>query len=478
MKPNLLFVLADQLRPDFLGCYGAGFVRTPNLDALARRGVVFGQAYSPHPVCVAARAALLTGMHSLRTGVLDNGLFLRPDRAQAGIATWPELLTGAGYHTAAIGKMHFYPWDLRLGFQYRRVAEDKRWLQIRDDYWHFLRRNGHRKYHGQEHAGYHEWAGAIVNKLPWELQVDHWVGQETCDFIRAHGQDGPWALMVGFPGPHCPYDPDPRFMEGLADDAMPDPVPDAGDTPGLLQRCIAGNRRPWNGVDYSSFTRPQKLRIRRHYAALVQQIDVAMCQVLRTLDEQGLSDETVIVFTSDHGDYLGDHGMIGKGTFYQSSWHVPLIVALPGATARRSDELVSLSDVTATLLELAGVERPGNMDAQPLPLEAGAGRDHLIGALADSWCIQRERWRLAKYGTGEATLFDLAEDPREQRNLAEDPAHHATYRRLDAELTSAAMRLTLDAHAPERVYANDLSQDEAFGREGWQRLHPRPVGGN
>jgi arylsulfatase A-like enzyme len=475
--PNLVFLMPDQLRPDFLGCYGADFVRTPNIDGLAEQGVRFTRAYSEHPVCVPARAALLTGRHALKTGVLDNGLFLRPDYRACGLATWPELLAERGYLTAGVGKMHFYPWDARLGFGYRRIAEDKRWIHIRDDYYHYLHARGERKYHGNEHAGYFEQKGAIVNRLSWELQPDHFVGLEACRFIREHGREGPFALMVGFPGPHCPYDPAPEFLSEIDPAAMPEPIPDAGDTPRLREQNVAGNRRPWNGVDYAEFSREQKLRIRAHYAALVAQIDREVGAIVAALSEDGLLDDTIIIFASDHGDYLGDHNLIGKGHFYESSCHVPLIVRTPsGAGVAVRDDLVALTDVTATLLRLGGVDLPARLDSRPLPgvgIDGATGRDHLIGALADAWMIQEGRWRLAKYGTGEAVLFDLDADPLEQRNLIDDSGHAGVARDLDARLTQAIMAGMVESHAAQRVYVRDLSQDAAFGREGWQRPYPR-----
>src|SRR5262244_2231005 len=151
--------------------------------------------------------------------------------------------------------MHFYPWDARFGFQHRRIAEDKRWLHVRDDYWH---ERGHRKYHGKESDGYFENKGAIVSRLSLELGWDAWVGDEACRFIREHGRAGPFAMMVGFPGPHCPYDPAAESLVDVDESAMPAPVPDAGDTPRLLAQTIAGNKRPWNGVDYGEFTGAQK----------------------------------------------------------------------------------------------------------------------------------------------------------------------------------------------------------------------------
>ena len=474
-QPNLVFILPDQLRYDFLSCYGASFIETPHIDALAAEGVRYQRAYSAHPVCVPARVSLISGLHASHTGVLDNGQFLRPDYAACGLRTWPEILNAAGYYTAAIGKMHFYPWDLRLGFQYRAIAEDKRWIHIRDDYYHFLHARGLRRYHGNEHEGYYENRGAIINRLPWECSVDHFVGQEACRFIRDHGKDGPFAMMVGFPGPHCPYDPTPEYATFDPAD-MPKAVPEApGDTPKLREQNVAGNRGPWNGVDYAEFTDAHKAKIRAHYAGLVKAIDDEVGDILGALLEQGLLENTIIVFASDHGDYLGDHNLIGKGHFFEASCHVPMIVRLPGQAATVQDDLVELTDVTATLLGLAGSEVPAHMDSTPLP---GLGlattpRERIVGQLAGGWSLYDGEWRLSKYATGEVTLFNLAEDPQEQCNRANDPGCRERLAAMDAELTRTIMHGMQEAFFDRRVYVRDLSQDPWFGREGWVRPYPR-----
>ncbi|MFO7916980.1 MAG: sulfatase-like hydrolase/transferase [Anaerolineae bacterium] len=479
-KPNLVFIMPDQLRSDFLSCYDAPFIDTPHIDSLVERGVLFSNAYSPHPLCVPARVSLLTGMNAARTGVLSNGQFLRADYRDCGISTWPEILRQNGYYTAAIGKMHFYPWDLRLGFQYRVIAEDKRWIHIRDDYYHFLRCHGYRKLHGKEHEGYFENKGAIINKIPWEYSVDHFVGQESCRFIREYGDEGPFAMMIGFPGPHCPYDPSPEFLDPFDPRDMPEPVPKVeGQAPQLQQQNIEGNRRPWNGVDYTEFPVTQKKRIRAHYAGLVKQIDYEMGQILDALREKDLLDNTIIIFSSDHGDYLGDHDLIGKGTFFEASCHVPLLVYLPWADGTATNqELVTLTDVTATMLRFAGCQVPDYMDSIPLPgfdLGDRESREHIMGILQGGWMIYDGEWRLAKYATGEELLFNLHEDPREQNNLIDDERYAQIFRKLDMELVPALMRSLNDAFHDRRVYTKDLSQTTAFGREGWYRPYPRKV---
>ncbi|MDP6511570.1 MAG: sulfatase-like hydrolase/transferase [SAR202 cluster bacterium] len=479
-RPNIVFILPDQLRPDFLSCYGADFIDTPNIDWIADNGTRYDGAYSASPVCVPARTALLTGMNAIRNGVADNLHAVRGDYNEVGIQTWPQLLADAGYYTAAIGKMHFYPWDARHGFQYRVIAEDKRWLQVRDDYYHYLKEFGLRKLHGNEHEGYFENRGAIINRLPWEHNVDRFVGREACRFIENYGGDGPFAMMVGFPGPHCPYDPASDFPETFEPAEMPDAIPEVpGDTPKLRQNNIDGNKRDWNGVDYTEFTDSHKQKIRAHYASLVKHIDHEVGEIIGSLREQGLLDNTLIIFSTDHADYLGDHNLIGKASFYESAWKIPLMARIPGQQSGQvCDNLVELRDVTATMLATAGVDVPPHMDSRPLPelgLTSHAPRQRIIGMLTDGWCNFDGQWKLAKYATGETVLFNLNDDPDEQRNLASDPTFSEVYRRLDTELTQELMESYRFAMHDRLAQAGDMSQDQGFGREGWRRPWPAPV---
>jgi arylsulfatase A-like enzyme len=411
----------------------------------------------------------------MRNGVLDNTVWLRPDLAASGVRTWPELLNSEGYYTAGIGKMHFYPWDTNHGLQYRVVAEDKRWIHIRDDYYHFLRAHGERKYHGNEHEGYLDNKGAILNRLPWELSVDHFVGAEAARFIKSYGSDGPFAAMVSFPGPHCPYDPNMEYLDQIDPTTMPAAIPAVpGDADKLIQNNVEGNSKPWNGVDYSTFTDAHKQKIRAHYAASVQQIDDEVGRIVATLKEEALWEKTIIIFASDHGDYLGDHGFIGKGTYYEGSTHIPLIVRVPGGAPGVQSGLVELTDVTATMLAFGGARAPQPQDARPLP---GLGlateaRTMLFGFVSNGWMAYDGRWKLCKYATGEQHLFDLANDNHEQHNRINDPTAFAELRRLDDALTREIMRSLALSFNAQKVDTTGMSQEEGFGREGWQRTYP------
>ena len=205
--------------------------------------------------------------------------------------------------------MHFYPWDAMMGYDERIICEDKRWLHIQDDYADFLAERGLRKMHGNEHQGYFENRGAFVHQHPFDASWDYFVGDAAARFIRNYDRRQPFAAMVGFPGPHCPYDPSPEYAERFDPAAMPPAIPEvAGEHPQMRQENINGNKLPWNGVDYTEFDETHKRRIRTHYAALVKQIDDEVGAILQALRSTGRWEETVVIFCSDHGDHLGDHG--------------------------------------------------------------------------------------------------------------------------------------------------------------------------
>ena len=485
-RPNLLFIMPDQLRHDFLSCYGAPHINTPNIDRIGNEGIRYERAYSLHPVCVPARCALLTGLNAWRTHVLTNGNYLRPDHRACGMPTWPQLLADHGYLTSAIGKMHFYPWDASFGFEHRIACEDKVWVNIRDDYWHYLQARGHRKYMGKEHEGYDEQRGACISRLPWDCYWDYFVGEEAARFIRDYDDERPFACMVGFPGPHDPYDPTAEFLEQVDVDKIPDPIP--GDP---IHRDVSDGVHPkrpsnqprWLPETPGPYTDEQKRRVRAHYSALILQIDHEVGRILDALEERGQLDNTLIIFASDHGDMVGDHGINAKGNFYEGSAHVPMLVRPPagftGAAAGEvRDDLVCLTDVTATLLAASGHGVPAYMDSRPLPglgLDGESQHEVLVGGLQSGWMAYDGRYKLVKYGNGGVGLFDLVEDPTEQRNLIDSAEHTAEYRRLDTVLYQEIMRSVQQSHDYNLVYSprdDALWASEEFGQPGWQRTYP------
>ncbi|MBN98478.1 MAG: hypothetical protein CME16_04410, partial [Gemmatimonadetes bacterium] len=243
------------------------------------------------------------------------------------------------------------------------------------------------------------------------------------------------------------------------------------------------------GGDYASITvgiehngnhyQLQKKKVRAHYAALVIQIDFEVGAILDALRDTGQLDNTIVIFASDHGDHLGDHNLIGKGDFYQSSIKVPLLVRLPSATGGAiCNDLVSIGDITATMLQLGGCQPPSYMDSKPLPLPglpAPSTRQSIFGFLASGCMHLEDEWKLVKYACGDTLLFNLLEDPLEQHNRVDDPACLPVYRRLDGVLTAQILDSVHAGHGDKKVAHNLLCYDEDFGRKGWRRPYPQRI---
>jgi len=470
--PNILFLMPDQLRADFLGCYGAGFARTPALDALAARSTVYERCLSPTPICVPARASLMTGATSLETGVTTNGQWLRPDHAACGIETWPAMLSSAGYRTYGVGKMHFAPWDDLGGFDQRVIAEDKRHTDIPDDYAAYLENLGERKRHGRELDGYLENGGACISPLPAEQQVDAWCADRAAELIEAHDPAQPFAMMVGFPSPHCPYDPPADIAALFEPGDMPPPAPATPESEALRPWLIRNMRNPWADIDYAEFTDEQIARVRAHYSALIHLLDRAVGRILDALEANGLAQNTVIVFSSDHGDFVGDYRMVCKNFFMDGSVRVPMIVHVPGQMPERRADTVALPDVYPTFLGLAGIAPRAGTFRDLLAPPPDVARP-ICGFVHRGMMIEQGRMKLCRYREGPVTLHDVDTDPQEQRNLAHDPAYAAIREALDAQLTDWLIAETIKGHAEKATHA---PPGEDRHTRGWQRPYPNVAG--
>ncbi|HEX2517207.1 MAG TPA: sulfatase-like hydrolase/transferase [Chloroflexota bacterium] len=448
---NLLFITTDQQRWDSLPCYGLDFMRTPHLDRLAREGVVFERAYTPAPLCVPMRAALMSGQWPATLGVLDNSQWFPAGTGgvegagRDGVPVWPEAVTGAGYRTAGIGKMHFTPWDARLGFVERITAEDKRQYFWPDDYEKFLRANGIAKHHPTGLPGYFETLQASVFPHPRRFHVDAYVGDQAADWIARYGGAGqpPFAAWVSFPGPHDPYDP-PQEMAAMYDEApIPEPIP-APAGAGAARGQGGVRQSPLYQLDLSRATAEHYRRWRAHYYANISLIDEGIGKILGALEESGALERTLIVFTSDHGDALGDHGLAYKSAFYEPIARVPLLVRGPGVTpGGRCPALISTLDLVPLFYRTCGLEPPPvvqGIDPTPLLRDPFApGRAFVFSELQGRTMVRDERFKYVHYRDRECELYDLQADPTEERNLAPDPAHTGELARLRGLLVEHAL---------------------------------------
>ncbi|MBO9607145.1 MAG: sulfatase-like hydrolase/transferase [Paenibacillaceae bacterium] len=468
MKRNLLFITTDQQRQDSLPCYGLPFIRTPHLDRLAAEGTTFDQCYVPAPLCVPCRAAIMSGYYPSSVGTLKNDTWLEPN-----VPTWPELIGQAGYRTAGIGKMHFAPWDILNGFDERIVCEDKRHSYIPDDHAQFLQKHGLERPHPADFPNYYETNGAPVYPYDKRFHPDAYIADQAAEWLDRNG-DSPFAVWVSFVGPHDPYDPPAELASMYEHEAIPEPLPVPDDLEDKV--AIRQQRTFSNSLHNSMFridplnTTPEQFRTwRSHYYANISLIDEGVGKILETLERKGILDNTTIVFTSDHGDALGDHGTVYKGFFYESMVKVPLIVRGPDVPASlRVGELVGTLDLIPYFFETCGVEAPSDLPGRSirglLDRSEEERRPYVFSELDNRAMVREERYKYIFYSSGEKELYDLASDPHEMINLANRESSRDVVDRLHQALALHMME-TRNVHTKfnrKVAYAKRLELEEAY----------------
>lgn len=450
-RPNILFIMADQLAPRFLPVYGHPLVQGPHLAALAEQAVVFDSAYCPSPLCSPSRAAMLCGQQPSRTGVYDNAAEFRAE-----IPTFAHYLRQAGYRTALSGKMHFVGPDQRHGFEERLTTDiypaDFGWTPDWTD--------------PATRPDFYYGTPAFMEAGPCRRsnQIDY--DEETMYAARRHlfdvarGTDTrPFCLVVSMTHPHDPYYILPRYWDAYAEAEIDLPYlstsPDPTDPHWLRIRHLLGIDRA------GDVTETHVRRARRAYYGAVSFIDHQVGVLLETLKETGLDRDTMVVFAADHGDMLGERGLWDKMTWYENAARVPLIVSHPGAFGpRRVARSVSTIDLLPTFAEIAGdgaaPDYAAPIDGRSLlpHLSGTGGHDEVLGeylaegAIAPLLMIRRGRHKYIRGQGDPEQLYDLADDPPEQHNLAADPAHAALMATLRSE---AARRWDEDALRAEVI---------------------------
>ncbi len=449
-RPHIVLIITDQQRYDTIGALGFPHVETPNLDRLAREGTVFSRCYAAGLSCVPSRASMFTGYYPHTIGVLKNGCEWRH--------SWIERLDDVGYHTVNIGKMHTIPFDTPCGFRERYNIENKdRFLEGRyyfDEWDRALAANGLVKQQRElyrKRSDYKERLGAFEWELPERLHSDMFTGDLAKWWLTAHPKADPLFCQIGFPGPHPPYDPTPRFIERYMDKDLPiDPI-----TPEDLEgqpEAYRAYRLHTTEVDHDSVVHRTDLspdarfRQRAYYLANMTMIDEKVGEIMQTLEAEGYLDNSIIVFTSDHGDCLGDHGLSQKWSTYEQIVRAPTIVWGPGIvkSGHVVDSLCQHFDVCHALLELAGVEVPESFESvSALPALRGDdwdGRTHVFAEQCRDLnmtgtdfvtMVRSPDWKLTHFlGVDDGLLFDLRNDPGETCNLWRDPGASAAKREL------------------------------------------------
>jgi arylsulfatase len=436
-KNNVLILFTDMQRADTIHALGNPTIRTPNLDRLAREGTAFTRCFSPSPVCIPARCCMHYGIYPEKTGLFDNGRMM-DDNGRS----YPAVLGAQGYRTHSIGKCHFTPDANALrGFQSREIQEEGCRHPERDDYLRWLKENGYNTFepHGARGEMYYI---PQVSTLPAAAHPSQWIGDRTSRFIaEATADRRPWCLFSSFIHPHPPFAPPIPWHKLYRSPDMPLPfLPEnADELLTWINRYQNRYKHRDRGFDFNL------LRvIKAYYYATLSFVDYQIGRILQTLEESGQMDRTLILFTSDHGEHLGDLGCFGKRSMHDASARVPLLARLPGrfAAGQRADTAVSLCDVFPTLLGACGIEADG-LDLAGDDLAAIARRpepDRVVHSLFEKGASliamsANARWKYV-YSAGDRRewLFDSQNDPRETRSLADDDASASVKQELKTKL--------------------------------------------
>ncbi len=444
-RPNVIFVVCDDLRPQALSCYGSNHVQTPNIDALAQTGVRFQNAFCTTSLCSPSRASILTGLYAHRHGVRDNFTEL-----PGTIAHWPQQLRSEGYSTAYVGKWH--------------MGEDND--QPRPGFDWFVTHKGQGRYFDTEwniNGKLRETRPGYYTTVVTDLAIE-WLGQQR--------HDRPWALCLGHKAPHSFYFPEEKYSHTFDDVEIPYP-------PSAFQleskpRWISERRYTWHGIYGPLFEwrkkfpddRPEAVtdftNMVRAYWGTVLSVDDSIGRLTQYLRETKQYDNTLIIFMGDNGLLEGEHGMVDKRTMHEPSIRIPLIARGPGITNQKVlKQQVLTIDMAPSILDLCGAKPiPGVQGKSWKPLAETSSRAAEDASWRTAWFyeynyekqfpftpnvrgIRTDRWKFIRYPHGDgspdrhrAELYDLSRDPEEIVNLADDPQHLDVRKDLEAQLAA------------------------------------------
>ena len=453
--PNILLLMTDQQRFDSLGCYGCKIVPTPNFDRLAKEGALFENCYVNNPICTPSRASILTGKP-----LPGHNVYRLHDIIPKDQWLFPKHLQSKSYKTALLGKLHVSGWcherDFRSsndGFDIFEPALDP--FNVRgknNSYGQWLKKN-HPEFHDKLAK-----KGGEIGNIPVEVHFTHWAAERTINFLESREKDKPFFCFMSVVDPHDPYNCFPEeYVKLVNESEIPDPVIKEGQTEASPEGVRREHEHNYLG-GFDNYTKKQIHQMREGYYAAVGFVDWEVGRVLDVLEKQGIKDNTLIIFASDHGDMLGDHELMAKGAFfYDPCVKVPLIMRFPGKIKRgkRVKELVQPHDIAATILAQAGISQDKLKEIMPDSIDlismiqnkpgSEKARDHAVcmypnTSIGDNklyWDppIHAKMFRDKKYKLNvynyepddkkiiEGELYDMESDPYEIRNLWDDPKY-------------------------------------------------------
>jgi choline-sulfatase len=450
-KPNILLVMADQMVPFLTGAYGHPVVKTPNLDRLVHDGIRFDAAYSPCPICAPARASLLTGKHVSSIGAYDNAAPVGSDEP-----TFAHYLSIAGYDTVASGKMHWVGPDQLHGFE-RRLTTDifpsgYQWVAAREAQGDYADLHAMPIAIDYVTAGVRQWSLQLEYDEETHFRALQYIQQRrmqvggTMQKPAQERDPRPFLLMASYAHPHEPFHVTQQMWDEYeeAEIELPSFPENLDESYSMMDRWL----NAFHGVHRIDLQNAENLyNMRRAYYALVTYVDRKVGELVEALENVGLLDNTIVIFCSDHGDMLGEKGMVQKRTFYEWSARVPLIVRFPdGRHAGKSiRQPVSLMDLAPTVLDMAGIEEDIRlpMDGQSLmglidDTDAGErtvfSEIHSEGVCATCFMARKGKYKYVYIHGHEPQLFHLEADPGEWANLAGRPAYQEMEEYLRAEI--------------------------------------------
>lgn len=477
-QPNILLITTDQQRYDSAGQAAPSFVRTPHFDHLTREGITFTSAYADCPICVPSRVSIMTGQYAFTHGMMDNG---QTSQVLARDRSLPSLLRAQGYQTAAIGKMHFSPERARHGFDE---------MIIPADYYREMGRSGSLLQPMRHGLGQNELYPGMAT-VPESATLTSWIAERCVDYIRdRRDPTAPFFLWCSFSKPHPPLDPPEPYYSMYRGCPIPEPVyGDWSDD----QRCPPAMKRfrqRWS----LDLVPPEVIRqARAAYYGLVTQIDYNMGRVFAALQDLRLFDDTLILYTSDHGEYLGDHHTGSKVFFHEPSAHVPFVLRLPKRWEDRKHgttvpDPITLADVLPTLLTAAEGCSPDWVDGQDLIALARGRLDSPRRCVCGGWgspegceylSVTDGWWKYMYYPEGSVEqLFDVHEDPRELINLAGLPPYEAKRDEMREQVirwhTGRRTGYVKDGELPVRPIEDEDPRDRR--NESWPGYHTEYYG--